>query len=266
MNSSFTLKQSLFLIVGSLYLITGGFYKVRTLLYEIQPTTTAPLPYISRIIQTGPQKEALKSVYFAELLDISADRPTLITEFDPKKGETKLRNSAVIRECSIQPIPPDTLYIDYTVREPVAWIDDFENIAIDKEGYPFPLFPFFTPKNLPALFLGLKEIHWNEPLADPALQLGLNLIQLQSPLQIKIIDLSRAFHPNLGKREVILLLEESGSHPYLRLSPKNFLQELSNYLELRKQLDPDDYLIDLRVPQLAFIKKYRNGEVDERNF
>ncbi len=42
------------------------------------------------------------------------------------------------------------------MRTPYAYIGEFANTAIDKEGYLFPFRPFFTPKNLPILYIGLN--------------------------------------------------------------------------------------------------------------
>ena len=76
-------------------------------------------------------------------------------------------------------------------------------------------------------------------------------------LQVKRLDVSKAFEPSLGRREVVLILEEQGFTKALRLTPKNFAQELGNYLELRPKLPAIAQVIDLRIPQLAFIEEKR---------
>jgi hypothetical protein len=74
-------------------------------------------------------------------------------------------------------------------------------------------------------------------------------------LQVKRLDVSKAFLPSLGRREVVLILEEQGFTKSLRLTPKNVAQELGNYLELRSKLPAVPQIIDLRIPQLAFIQE-----------
>jgi hypothetical protein len=57
---------------------------------------------------------------------------------------------------------------------------------------------------------------------------------------------------------VVLVLDEQGFTKALRLTPKNFAQEMGNYLELRTKLPPKPQIIDLRVPQLAFIEERKS--------
>ncbi|HNA62737.1 MAG TPA: FtsQ-type POTRA domain-containing protein, partial [Rhabdochlamydiaceae bacterium] len=140
------LLKSIALIVGSLYLVTGGTYKMIKTFRDYRQNQQSSKYYLCRILQTGPQKEALKTTYLAELMGISADRPILFSQFDHQGAEKKLLASPVIQEASVKLINPDTVYIDYTVRQPLATLGDFENTVIDENGIPFPISPFFTPK------------------------------------------------------------------------------------------------------------------------
>ncbi len=259
MSAPTHIKRTLFIIVASLYFVAGGSYKIVNT-YRSHPTLSSPPPvpppaYLRYLIQTGPQKEALKTPYLAELMKISADQPVLTALFDIKQGKKNLLSSPVIKEGSIQIIKPDTLYVDYTVRQPQAWINDFENTAIDEDGYPFPVVPFFSPKNLPQFYLGLEQVVWNQPLSGQTAKLALTLLRLlpQLPFQVKKIDISKAFHPSLGTREIIFTLDEKEGYTFLRLTPKNFSHELGDYIELRSQIKSVNHVIDLRIPQLAFI-------------
>nr|HNA62841.1 hypothetical protein [Rhabdochlamydiaceae bacterium] len=170
----------------------------------------------------------------------------------------KLLASPVIQEASVKLINPDTVYIDYTVRQPLAALSDFENTAIDENGIPFPISPFFTPKKLIQVYLGIPQFFWNQPLTDSNTKLALTLLQLleQLPLEVRKIDVSQAFKGSLGQREIVMVIDEQGFSKHLRLTPKNFAQELGNYLELRKELPLIPQVIDLRIPQLAFILPY----------
>ena len=247
--------KSVTFIVGTLYLVTGGTYKTAKTVQHYRQDRQSPKYYLCRILQTGPQKEALKTTYLAELMGISADRPILLSQFDPRIAQKKLLSSPVIQEAWVKLITPDTVYVDYTVRQPLAMLADFENTALDEKGIPFPLSPFFTPKKLTQVYLGISRFSWNERLIDTKTQLALTLLHLlkQLPLEVRKIDVSQAFQGSLGKREVILVVDEQGFSKYLRLTPKNFAQELGNYLELRKELPPVSQVIDLRLPQLGFV-------------
>lgn len=249
------LVQAVAWVIGSALFITGGTYK-GIKLYQHQHCPAVPT-YLCRIVQTGPQREALKTTYLAELLKISADRPVTASSFNLKEAERRLLSCPLIKAAKINLTAPDTVYVDYTVRQPLAWLFDFENIALDEEGYPFPVSPFFTPKKLPEIYLGIRNFYWGRPLKDKKAELALTLLQLlhRLSLQVKRLDTSKAFETSLGRREVVLILDEQGFTKALRLTPKNFAQELGNYLELRTKLPPVPQTIDLRISQLAFIQE-----------
>ncbi len=251
------LVQSLTWIVGSALFITGGTYKGLQH-YRSRHSQTAPT-YLCRIVQTGPQREALKTTYLAEIMRISADRPITAASFDPAFAQKRLMSCPLIKEAKVKITASDTVYVDYTVRQPIAWLYDFDNIALDEEGYPFPVSPFFSPKRLPEIYLGIRNFYWGRPLKERNAELALTILQLLNrlSLQVKRLDVSKAFLPSLGRREVVLILEEQGFTKALRLTPKNFAQELGNYLELRPKLPAIAQIIDLRIPQLAFIQEKR---------
>ncbi len=230
-------------------------------------------------------------------MGLSKDRPQLVSRFDPKRAEAALLTSPLLQEAKVKVIKPSTVYVDYTVRQPLAWLYDYENIALDKEGYLIPMYPFFPPKNLPEIYLGLAPFGerasiphlpiaaWNEPLRGPHVELAFDLLTRMQPLardlfRVKRIDVSKAFAPSLGQREVVVVVDNElylhgSSEPaiathYLRLSTKGYPQELGNYLELRKKLLEEDSeklkaqgpsqkpgisekVIDLRIAQLAYI-------------
>ncbi len=244
--------QAVAWIVGTLLLVPGSVYKVMHGLKEVHK----PSHYLCRIVQTGPQREALKTPYLAELIDLSADRPILDSQFDSLLAQKKLCSSPVIKTALLKVIKPDTVYIDYTVRQPLAWLYDFENVALDEEGVPFPISPFFSPKKLPQIIIGIKTFTWNQPLKEERVVLALTFLKmmLEYSLPVVSLDVRASTAPSLGQREVVVVLKEKGVSKFLRLTPKNFAQELGNYLELRKTLPLEKQVIDLRIPQLAFIE------------
>lgn len=246
---------------------------------------------IASIIQTGPEKEALKTSYLAELLGLSLDAPTQLYAFDPKKAEKKMLESPLIANAKIKRVPPDAIYVDYEVRKPVAWLADFKNTAMDREGSLFPVAPFFSPKHLPEVYLGISHFPaWK--VKGPGLDLALEILQFlettpwKEGLRIKRIDVSNAFAQSLGQREIVLFTEEeifiSQADPsqevvfvfpkILRLTPKDYAQQLNNFFSLRRTM-MEDYtkqllslkpakggkyaprIIDLRIPQLAFVER-----------
>jgi hypothetical protein len=278
-SKKLSLAQSLGWILFSTLLISGSvfvllyYYKKQRVEGSIDSSER-----ITAIVQTGPKKEALKTVYLAELMGISVDRPEPLFRFDVKRAEEKLLSSPVIKKASVKLLSSGTLYVDYTTREPQAWLYEYENTAIDEEGYLCPVYPFFSPKNLPEIYLGLPPfgqypvLGWNIPLKGKEIELAFSLLKLiketeaEELIKIKRIDVSNAFSESYGMREIVLICEDRiGNVPHtrlLRLSPKNYPQELGNYLKLREQLiekernsGPTEKVIDLRLSKLAFIEE-----------
>ncbi len=254
-------------IVGSALLVSGTAHLgiKHFLKHKLHAQVKAP-QVIQTLVQTGPQREALKTEFLAELLGISADFPPLVAAFNLKEAETKLRDCPLIAEVQVKLLKPSTLYIDYTIRQPVAWVSDYENVVIDKAGYLFPFRPFFSPKNLPEIYMGLGPFgaqpdeadkpvaQWNQPLVGKHAKLALNLLNLlneplvQELFTARKIDVSKAFSESYGTREIVLIAEDLVSvssegeevqylfPKILRLSTKNYASELGNYLKLRQQL------------------------------
>ncbi len=295
MKKKLTLSQSLLWIVASAIAINAVAYCgiKGVLLWKKMQGIDHRVP-IRAIVQTGPQREALKTAYLAELLDLAEDQPTLSSNFDVKEAEKKLRESPVINEVHVKIQEPGILYIDYTTRQPVAFLLDYENVALDKEGYPFPVAPFFTPKKLPGIYLGMEEeLQWNQPIVGEKLQLAYALLELiNGPIvgdlfNVKRIDVSNAFEMSYGRREIVLFAQDEIYKTYrgkevrfvipriLRLPTKKYAQELANYLKFREQrLEKEQQelkvtdegqtvvlcpivTIDLRIPQLAFIEEVK---------
>ncbi len=248
---------------------------------------------VRQIVQTGEIYRALPSDYLAELIGLSSDHPISIARFNRREAEERLKSSPLIKQARVYLRYPNTVYIDYTARRPIAFLADYENIALDEEGFIFPVKPFLTPKNLPEIYLGLAPFgeqgsdsalpvaSWKEPLSCRALTLALTLLkttqlpEYRSAFHVTRLDLSKAFAGEHGVPEVVLESEDKvngGIHMRcLRLTPAGYAQELGNYLELRgalleREAVSTEYLvttIDLRIPQLAFLSDSAPHKQDE---
>jgi hypothetical protein len=235
--------------------------------------------HIVAIIQSTPQTDSLKSVYLAELLDLSLDRPTNLYQFNTKKGIQILLSNPLIKKAMIKKILPGTLFIHYQMRVPVAYIGDLANTVIDEEGVLFPFRPFFTPKRLPTIYLGLNtdECHWGRCLIEYAsVNLSFSILkQCEYQLgnfKIKQLDVAQAQADSYGQRQIVLVLEGNGKEEmlstqpliFLRLSSDHYAQELASFRTLQsanvenqaiQMKDDQSVVIDLRIPHLAFIKR-----------
>ncbi len=213
---------------------TLGFYSALSY-FERQKPPPSP---IKAIAQTGPLKDALKTDYLAELLNLSIDYPRSITV---EETEKILLESPCIKRVAVSLLNPETLYIDYTLRTPQFILGDVENLALDKHGTAFPLSPYYTPKRLPILYLG--EGHFEEKKG-----IARHLLEVFGD-EVKMIDVSSYLEQSLGKREIVISL---GPH-LLRLTPKRYLKELAHYQKIRTKMGDDPLIIDLRIPSLAYI-------------
>ncbi|QVL58252.1 MAG: hypothetical protein KFB93_04005 [Simkaniaceae bacterium] len=228
-------------------LCIGSFYFTLSYFEQRKPLKTP----IRIIAQTGPIKEGLKTDYLAEILDLSINDPKYL---DVDEVEKIIGKSPLIKKVSASYLNSETLYIDYTLRNPTFALIDLENTALDFDGHLFPLSPYFTPKKLPELYLGLKEVvSFDEPLKGRKMILAIDLYNLLKE-EIKRIDLSHLNEKSLGKREIVIILEyaENVTHT-LRLSPKRYKEELDHYLDFKKNVQDQGLIIDLRVPDLAYI-------------
>jgi hypothetical protein len=265
-----TYRQSWFCLVGSTALTLAISFGGYGLLHRWQEKRLQdPHNQVVAIVQTGPEKEALKTAYLAELLELSADQPTSLYAIHAKEAEKKLLACPLIAKAKVQRVSPGTLYIDYTIRKPIAQILDYQNIGIDRDGYLFPLSPFYSPKNLPEVYLGLPPFGsmadasgrsgglWQSPLKDKYFSLAIDLLHIladapwRENLRIKRIDVSNAFAKSAGQREIVLMLDDEltvrdAAHEtvcvfpkILRLPAKNYAQQLGNFLSLRKSMHED---------------------------
>ncbi|HEY2810315.1 MAG TPA: hypothetical protein VGJ00_02865 [Rhabdochlamydiaceae bacterium] len=286
------LTHALGWIVGSMLVVNGVGYSCFKMYLRHHHAPKVD-KYVRSIIQTGPQKQILKTEYLAEILGLSADAPQHVSILNLPKLKEKLLSSPLISHAELKIIKPNSLYIDYTVRQPIAFLGDFENVAIDREGYPFPFAPFFTPKNLPEIVLGLSSFNthpedpdkpqaaWGKSLKGKYLDIALQILFYASDpsvsdyFNVTCIDVSRAFSQSCGTREIVVTTRDTfytaniscAAQRLLRLSTKHFAQELGNYLKLREPLLEEDRkalsaapsqplperIIDLRIPNLAFV-------------
>jgi hypothetical protein len=193
----------------------------------------------------------------------------------------------LIANAKIRRVSPSSLYIDYEVRKPIARLADYQNTALDRNGHLFPIAPFFAPKHLPEVYLGLPPFT-NWQIQGPYFQIALEILQFletapwKEGLRIQRIDVSNAFAPSLGQREIVLFTEEEISRrsgdgevvctfpKILRIAPKDYPQQLGNFFALKRTMMQDyqkqlaslkeggrfaPRIVDLRIPQLAFVEK-----------
>lgn len=290
-SPKFSLPRSLFVILLSTIVISGiPAFAWHLYSYYHWKNRYNPAYLITKIIQTGPQKEVLKTEYLAELMGLSVNYPVNLFAFDLEKARQDLLNSPVIKSAQVIKKKPDTVYVDYQVREPIAIVEDFDNALIDSEGFIFPQVPFYSPRRIPEIYFGFEEkigqfylenhtVYVRQKLSKYLLESLKNLKELLVDTEIIRIDLSNVYAESLGKRELLLELKRAKDkqsnvfyHHILRLDPSRYMQNVRDYLlychtvsfpfneknDLKKGAREDllSFLVlDFRIPDLAFVKK-----------
>lgn len=295
------LKKALLVILSSMCVVLCAFGGVFLYFRHIQEKQRHDSAYqIVAIMQSTAGSEELKTVYFAELIGLSIDQPANLYQFKTREAKEKLLACPVIHEASVKKIFPGTVHINYLLRKPIAFLGDYTNAAIDKEGIVFPFKPFYTPKKLPEIYLGedfseesdenehSSEVAWGKRLRGRRIDLAFTVFEyatnhcLDETCSLRSIDVSKAFAPSCGQRQIVLVFEDSAEkvvdgnivlsiYPrILRLSTENYRQQLANYTVLRNHLRKNESetglsqgqgpivnakatVIDLRLSDLAFI-------------
>ena len=217
------------------------------------------------------KEKKLPTEYIAEILDLSIDRFHNLFLFDLIKAKENILKSPLIKEVRIEKIKPAGLFIDYKIKKPIAIVLDYENMAIDENGYVFPFSPYYDDQDLPKIFIGLlpfKEkcdaigrvgADFNIPLSNKNTLLALELLQLlrnqifANLVQVKKIDVSLAYEQSYGKREIIIELEDyffKENKKFIfpkivRLGTNNYKQQMDNLINLIKKMK-NDYELQLK--------------------
>lgn len=217
---------------------------------------------VTAIVQTSLEREALKTSFLAQWLDLSMDRYVSLYAIHVKEAEKKLLSCPLISQAKVKRIFPSTLYIDYSIRKPIAYLADYKNVGIDCLGCIFPMAPFYSPKRLPEIYLGLPAVEnrvsfWQGPIQDHRLSLAFEILHIfdgiswQEGMHLKRIDVSNAFASSAGRREIVLMIEDEltirkeGQEvvcifpKILRLPLKGYSQQLSNFFSLRRSMLED---------------------------
>lgn len=237
---------------------------------------------IVAVVQCCQQGEGVRTSLLTELLQLSIDAPTNLYSLNTDQAQQLLLNCPVFLHSEIKKIMPGTLYIEYSLRKPIAYLHDYSNTAIDEQGMLLPFNPFYTPKNIPELIVGFEFPEstpvWGTILEGQKAQLAFSLLKAFDQhfaidsCSIHRIDISKAFLSSCGQREIVVSLEERiekinllSSRRILRLSTEQYPKELANYLLLRQRLNEQlmatkdsvptfsNLIIDMRIPNLAFI-------------
>lgn len=224
-----------------------------------------PQYHIVAIVQTHETSDRLNSGYLAECLDLSCDRPENLYAFDLEKAHLRLLASPLIASVKIKKIPPGTLHILYRMRQPIAYVGDVTNTAVDREGVLFPVSPFYAPKKIPHIFLGLPftELSWGKSVREtPVFQKALAVLTEGTGQELEVVDCSRMGEKTLGGRELVLRNQEG---MFLRIYPDEIVEGFRKWGDFCRAF-PEKSLgvLDLRFRKMGLFYERVGGDTLER--
>jgi hypothetical protein len=263
----YSLEKAISIILGSIAACLVLFFCLYELFSFLKEKRIHDSRYnIVAIVTRSKTSEKIPSQIFAEILDLSADVPCNLFSFRPKKAAELLKSYGAFRKVKCRIAKPGVVIVEYELRKPYVKIADFENRALDESGqHLFPLYPFYTPKRLPELYLG--ELDEKRVKASYEILKGVKET-IDSSFDIASCDTSGLFS-NSANGEIVLVLEKGEAYPerfFLRLSPKHWQEDLLHFKELLPHIakaqetkTKKQYIIDLRIPQIALVKSEDAG-------
>ncbi len=226
-----------------------------------------PAYQLAAIIQTGPEVEVLPTGYLEELLGLSQDHPINLYRLPLASLTDRLLASPCIAKAQVHRVPPKAIKICYEARQPVAICSDLRNALIDAEGVLLPYQPYFRPRRLPQVYLGIlhpeprmrsSEI-WGKRIPTKLAQQTHQILThgLWGHLELLWLDLSHSLDENMAARQIIAKcrLPNMGTQCWIRLASSHWQEGLSQLHSLCEQpeLLKGIEVIDLRMPKMAIL-------------
>ncbi|MGK5595151.1 MAG: cell division protein FtsQ/DivIB [Parachlamydiaceae bacterium] len=269
MSQQLPLAKAILLITLSVVFISGGAWSTWLIYCKFFDIRASDARFnVVAIVQTGPEREALKTSFLAELLDLSVDQQKNIYQFSLKEAQERLERHPIIKQAIVKRVPPGTLYIDYSVRQPIAYLGDYSNSAVDEEGALFPFSPFFSPKRLPELYLDLTPpLNWGDVLKHEKFDLALELLNIYSNSLLKnhfdlcSIDVASAFAEKLGHQQIVIVLQSKAVQTkfIIRLPLKRYLKAFQSFATVQSAISSKNqftsFSIDFRLFPLIFFEE-----------
>lgn len=279
-------KALLWILLSNFLVAALFFLSFSNASYERLKNAADPKFNIHYLMQTGPEKEQLKTEYLAELLSLSQDEPVNVYQYPILEAQNKILKNPLFKTVSIKRVSPDTLLIDYTIRKPIAFLYNRSNTALDSEGKLFPFSPFYTPKKLPWIYLNEALFFKNEAIWGKNLTFGEDKLKpislfneikkyaLQFDLNLSSVDFSKIEESIFAKREIVLMATTNISYKndpqklfFIRLPVYDLkeafekLGSLKKYLQMRERDKKSIYILDLRQKELVLFKKVGGGNL-----
>lgn len=202
----------------------------------------------------------------------SVTRGDPLFSIDPQVVKERILSCKSFSDAKVWRLLPSTLGIEYTLRNPVGFLAGFRNVCFDEKGVLFFLIPYFSPKKLPKVVLPLERSEQGSldelqrkvdacREKDIAIQLIpiISSVASSYKMAVETIDLSLKNHPNIFRREIILVFSRSwgkkGEYVYVRCNGSVFsVKRLKRVFSYVFESGFEHGIIDMRFPSCVLVK------------
>lgn len=193
---------------------------------------------ITSIASVSCSIDTLPHSILASLLGLSDS--TFLYDWRADHWEHLLTRCPSILHARTWIMPPQTLGVEYKLREPIAFVGGAKNVALDENGVVFFVSPFFSHKRLAVLNVNLGAFE-SLGLLQQAIarskeaRIGVHLIKEMTCLSTKLhltltlVDMCAWSETNFFRKEVIVgfsHLRFPEKVLYVRIHPKTLRQSL----------------------------------------
>ena len=183
------------------------------------------------------------------------DANTRFSDIDVYATSNRLNHHPMVEQAQIRKLFPGHLSISLIERRPYAHIKVVDTYyLIDRQFYPLQKVPAGQAKQHPVLTgIKVQSVQLGEPLLSPALEKGIQLIELIRESGIHWNDIAE-----LDVSERLNLKLKLRSHPLvIQLGQDNYLEKIQTFEKIYSQLlqaDKPISSIDLRYKNKAIVR------------
>ena len=226
--------------------------------YTLVRRQNSPQYTLKTLSSCSKTQDALSMEQIAGLIGLPEEEPVNLYRIDLSEAKRGLESYPAMKSAKVMRLRPNGLFVEYELRVPYFILLDFENMAVDKEGYPFYLFPIYTPKKIPELYVGLQTIAWNLPIESKEYRCAVDIVtyvEKTYPKDMRLvrIDTHTMHAPSRGAQEIIVVFEKSNRRYFVRLDVREYKTGLKRFLPLA-QGTSGERVVDLRYKGFALIK------------
>lgn len=198
------------------------------------------------------------------LLNLSLEEKADLSTVKLQPLEQRLLVCPALELVRMRKLAPNTLVVDYVLKEPLFRLGGYDNLAIDRKGSTFPVEPYFPSLILPKLLVPENSLSFIAShfeifllcltIHDALHDMGLPLIEM---------DVRQSMALGLFRREVRLCCGKG--EVMVRLPVEKTSLALKRLALLWKQYPNYVGTIDLRFPGVGYLDQFFSSQAMSTN-